>query len=306
MYRKGSKNTRYSCYINKWCKTMSCPEWYSDDTRGCPHPHGVILAGSSKKGYGKKVAFMDIHNKKTIKLPDLKYNLRNAGMVFDVDTGKLIIAGGETYIHDDTGVRDFTLTKVVFRLSELTNSAVWEELEVLSDPVANPMLVNDNDYLYVLGGVSRATCVRMLKERKDNWEVLDDLPKEADLPAGASLVEEYNGNLYSGALVYDKKVKVFTRTRCLTLEGNPQTWTSQPYAIDPEKPELPDSTIKHLTLALHNDWIVAGIERKQQGITVEKCNTSDGKKYWQELVPAPKKGEIGAGRFLSIFVVECQ
>ena len=143
----------------------------------------------------------------------------------------------------------------------------------------------------------------MCKERKDNWEVLDDLPKGDDLPAGASLVEEYNGNLYSGALVYDKKVKVFTRTRCLTLESNPQTWTSQPYASSPGKL---DSTIKHLTPVLHEDGISAGIERKQQGITVEKCNTSDGKKYWQELVPAPKKGEIGAGRFLSIFVEEYQ
>ena len=71
------------------------PSWFDKHTRGCPHPDGVIQAGSSKKGYEKKVAFLDIYRNDVVKLQDLEHNLKNVGMVFDDNTGKLTIAGGK-------------------------------------------------------------------------------------------------------------------------------------------------------------------------------------------------------------------
>ena len=301
-----SKRNIYRFWSGTWRKVdFKYPSWYDQNTRNCLHQDGVIIAGSSEEGYGMKVAFLDIRNNTTVELQDLEYNLKNAGMIFDVDTGKLTIVGGETYKHDDTGVRDLTLTNVVFQLPELSNDAVWEKLKPLSDPVANPMLVSDKEHLYVLSGDDCVTCVRMSKERQEGveneWVELNDLPGK-----GAAFPCEYNGNLYSGALVYDGKVTVFTRSHYLTLkkdmdDATKTNWKQQPYETGRKTPK---GNINHLTPILHNEHVVAGIRREHEGkqkTRVESFKTNpEGKKYWRKVISAHKRSELGAGRILFV------
>ena len=278
-----------------------CPPWYDECTRGCPHPNGVILAGSSKEGYGMKVAFLDIRHNKLIMLPNLNCNLKHPGMNYDVDDEILTIAGGESCNGE------ISSTSPVFQLHELTETAVWEILPELSYTVANPMVVNDDKYLYVLGGLNCQTCVMMCKEKKD-WEPLDALPSEE----GVSLDVHYCGHLFGGALWFKNKVTVFTRTNYLTLEDHhddksKKVWKPNIYGIDPENLDV--TSIRHLTPILHEGGIIAGIQREPktsteaEEITIEMFKTDlDGCKYWKPFESASTRihSKIGAGRFLSV------
>ena len=274
-------------------KTMKYPAWVDEHTRGCPHPDGVILAGSSKESDEKKVVFLDMHHKKVVELQDLEHILKNVGMVYDDNIGKLTIAGGEN--------PDGTLSRLVWQLPHVSQDAVWEELKVLEEPVANPMLVNDEEYLYVLGGANCTKCARMRKEPKNEdekeWNALEDLPRE-----GLKTME-YCGGLNSGALVCEGKVTVFTRTKFLALEDTKKTWIAKPYGDDPKMdPMKPKVNIMHLTPISHGETIAAGIQRKfRRRSTVEILQTDpEGNKYWEIFKPAHKRGRLGAGRFVSV------
>ena len=305
MYCHMKKLHRLFTYDRKWqqveTEKMEYPSWFDNHTRGCPHPDGVILAGSSKNGYEKKMVFLDMYHKNVVELQDLKHNLKNVGMVYDDDTGKLTIAGGEN--------PDGTLSSLVLQLPHLNEDAVWDELNVLKNAVASPMLVNDKEYLYVLGGANCRNCVRMCKEPKDEddeedekqWKDLDDLPE-------ATKANEYSGGLYSGALVDQGKVTVFTKTNFLTLEDHPnddakKTWIPKPYIDDPAiKSKRSKRNITHLTPILHGEKIAAGIQRKfAPRITVEILQTdTEGNKYWEKFKSAPKSSRLGAGKFISV------
>ena len=277
-------------------ETWEYPSWFDEHTRGCTHPDGVILAGSSKEGDENKVIFLDMHHNNVVKLPVLEHNLKNVGMVFDNDTGRLIIAGGKT--------PDGNLSKLVWKLPQLDKDAEWEELTALQEPVANPMLVNDKEYLYVLGGEDCTKCVRRCKDPKDEeekkWKNLEDLPRTL-------VTIEYSNGLHSGALVCDGKVTVFTRTKFLALEVDRQdptkkTWIDNAYGDDPKMKAK--HKITRLTPILHGDEIAAGIQRDSaKRNTVEILETdSKGIKYWKEKKKGFETGEIGAGRFISVLM----
>ena len=267
-------------------KTIEYPSWFDAHTKGCTHPEGVILAGSSKEGDENKVIFLDIRRLTVVKLPVLEHILKNVGMVYD--TGRLIIAGGEN--------PDGTLSKRVWQLPQLNNGAVWEELTALEEPVANPMLVNDEEYLYVLGGEDCRKCVRRCKDPKNEdekkWKNLDDLPRTL-------VTIEYSNGLYSGALVCDGKVTVFTRTNYLVLDPIKETWTGTPYGGPKIKAK---DKITRLTPIVHGDELAAGIQRgSPERYIAEKLQTdSNGIKYWKKYQKGFEKGEIGAGRFISV------
>ena len=288
-----------------WENMKECPPWYDKFTRGCPHPDGVIIAGSSREGCGMKVAFMDMrHNKNFVMLPNLKYNLKHPGMNYDVDAKILTIAGGEKY---DGGISSgVSSTSAVFQLHELTEKAVWTELKSLPYTVVSPMVVNDAKYLYVLGGFERVTCVRMCKEKKENWETLGELPQVA----GHSKAVNYCGHLFGGALWFKNKVTVFTRTKYLTLDNIKKIWKPKKYGINPVYPCK--SNIRHLTPILEEGGVVAGIRRKRvksvdynrlKLINVERFVINPdpiGSNYWASSDTAPDHSRLGAGRFLSV------
>ena len=293
--------TNFALY--EWRKSTACPDWYDGDTRGCSHPDGVIIAGSSKDGSSKKVALFNLGNNTTVDLPEQEYPIRNIGMVYDDDSKMLTIAGGESYGANNQ------LTKRVFQLPMLTKDG-WKELPPLQDGVANPMLVNDKEYLYVLGGKNSAKCVRMSKKEREEtpreWEDLPPLPSGNNLPIGASLDEEYSGDLYCGAVWYQGKVRVLTRTQFLTLDVNPNDNTEKIWLPQSYVPKA--NEIIHLTPIIHDDMIVAVIERKQVlkaeqnlKITVEDfiIDENNGKIIWEKIFKSLKHSRIGAGRFVS-------
>ena len=264
---------------------LESPLWYSNNTKGCSHPEGVIIAGSSVRGNGMKVAFMDLRRKKTVDLPDLDNSVRRVGMVYD-PTKMLIVAGGEQY-DENTDVG--SVTNAVYLLPQLNKNVNWIKLTDLTHTVANPMLVNHNGYLYVLGGDNCATCVRMAYSNRGVWHTLDALP----VNAGSSPGVEYSGGLYSGALVYNDRVRVFTRTKMLTLFG--RSWNTVEYN---------DTGIEQITPIIHKDIIVAIVQRKQparrklfQPITIEYFQLESS--AWRYYRNTPFVGGIGAGRITS-------
>ena len=107
-------------------------------------------------------------------------------MLYDVNTKILTIAGNNS--------EGSAINAVFIRCFP---NAEWNDLTVLTYVVANPMLVSDKEYLYVLGGENSARCVRTSKKNPRDWKHLPDLPKGDEQPAGASLAEKYNGHLYS-------------------------------------------------------------------------------------------------------------
>ena len=215
-----------------------------------------------------KVELLDLWRKGTKHLPNLGYPVTDVGMTYDVGTGMLTVAGGDRY--DNEGGSQ-TLSNKVFQLSVPRGGATspaWETLIDLPCEVANPMVVNDNEYLYVLGGDNEVACVMMSKADKEaGWRKIKDLPKEAGVP----IDYQYSGGMHSGALLYKGQIRVLTRTECLTYENTNNKWDIQPYSSG--------TKIKHLTPIIHNNVITACIQRENQPITIESFDIDTGAWY---------------------------
>ena len=78
--------------LTSWEEAIIGPDWFDLCTRGCPHPKGVVLAGSSTQP--RKVALINLADDKTEYWHDLPEDYAGdaIGMVFDDDV--LTIAGG--------------------------------------------------------------------------------------------------------------------------------------------------------------------------------------------------------------------
>ena len=83
--------------VDEWKDLKKCPKWYDKGTRGCSHPDGVLIAGSTRKKYAKKVAFMDQNKGDIVDLSDLRHPVTNVGKKYDDTTDMLTVAGGEIY-----------------------------------------------------------------------------------------------------------------------------------------------------------------------------------------------------------------
>ena len=92
-------------------------------TIGCAHPDGVILAGAGDHNTGNHVVLLNVRTKQPVPLPDIN-------QVHQLNVG------------GDGG---------------------WVKLPSLPHTVANPMLVCDDSYVYVLGGDGCKLCVKLPK-----------------------------------------------------------------------------------------------------------------------------------------------
>ena len=273
---------------------MECPTWFDTHTRGCPHPNGVFIAGSTqRKEHGMKVELLDLSRKGTKHLPNLGFPVTDVGMTYDVGPGVLTVAGGDQY--DNEGENQ-VLSGNVFQLSVPRGGVVsptWEKLISLEHKVSNPMLVNDNEYLYVLGGDNEVTCVRMAKaDKMQGWRKIKDLPKKVGVPID---YYQYSGGMYSGALFYRGQVRVLTRTECWTYDNTNDKWDKQPYSGG--------AKIKYLTPIIHNNVIMVSMEREHQPITIECLEIESGAwhkvAYYAKESTPPANSRVGAGKFTS-------
>ena len=120
-------------------------------TISCPHPHVVIIAGSSIERYANKVTLVDLHNKKIKKLPDLDFGFKNFSMTYHDTTGVLTLVGGSR--NDLVGKK---ANRTVYQLPMYDKTPNWREMTTdLTYDVDNPLLVNDDEYLYVCPGWQR-------------------------------------------------------------------------------------------------------------------------------------------------------
>ena len=269
---------------------LPCPDWYSPHTRGCPHPDGVVIAGSSFSGHGKKVALVDLHRQRIVSLTAQDDNRKNVGMVYDPHTSMLTVAGGEIYNVDD---RKLTPTNVVMQLNMSKENAEWETFKQLPHLASNPMMVCDDEYLYVLGGIGCAKCFRISRNKPVEWNALDDLQQVA--PGN-----EYDGSLYSGAVVYHGTVTVLTRTKYMMLNG--LKWDTKEYR------DNANHEIKYLSPIIHRGIIVASIllkqdpdEGEEEKLQIQLLDTEEHS--WRKLMSAHKNGVIGAGRIATFKVI---
>ena len=136
------------------------------------------------------------------------------------------------------------------------------------------MLVCDDRYLYVLGGVGCKLCVKLAKDNKHQWTTFTNLPVQCD---GA----------YGGALVINNTVIVMSPSHQMTLDTHKDTWTTQEYK---------DTNITACTPVWYRDKVTASVRRGAGASTVDCYNSTTN--TWTVLYRAG--ASTGAGAFLSL------
>ena len=151
----------------------------------------------------------------------------------------------------------------------------WVKLPSLPHtPVYYPMLVCDDRYLYVLGGVGCKVCVKLDKNNQHQWTTFTDLPVECS-------------DVRGGALVMNNTVLVMSPSRHMTLNTQTDTWTTQEYK---------DSNITYCTPVWYRDKVTASVRRGDGARTVECYNSTTN--TWSVLYRTG--AGTGAGWFLSV------
>ena len=151
----------------------------------------------------------------------------------------------------------------------------WVKLPSLPHtPVYYPMLVCDDSYLYVLGGVGCARCVKLVKKKQHKWTTFTDLPVQCCAVRG-------------GALVKNNTVLVMSPSHQMTLNTHKDTWTTQEYK---------DTNITYCTPVWYRDKVTASVWRGDGAWTVECYNSTTN--TWTVLYRTG--ASVGAGRFLCV------
>ena len=284
-----------------WLYIMDGPSWYNINTRGCCHPAGAILTGSTRDDGAKKIVLMKFDDRTIIELPDLKCSVANVGMVYDASTDVLTLAGG---CNNNDGPWDTTSnvfqlrnlktllmntywdeTKNVIALDDFSKDCVWDELEDLPSAVSDPVLVNDNEYLYVLGGSDSLQCARIPKGQKEGWKIMNcNLPYPCD------------GENHGGAFFINHTVTLISVSHMMELEntGYRPSW---------KVTRFNDNTIKQCIPMLYLRRIIGFLDRGS-GDTVEIYES--GTQRWKPLITNYVSSKttdvfsasIGAAKFL--------
>ena len=150
----------------------------------------------------------------------------------------------------------------------------WVELPSLPHIPLYPMLVCDDSYLYVLGGVDCTRCVKLDKDNKQQWTNFTDLPVQCD-------------DVYGGALVINNTVIVMSPSHQMTLNTHKDTWTTQEYK---------DNNITVCTPVWYRDKVTASVHRGDDAWTVECYNSTTN--TWSLLYRTV--ASAGAGFFLCV------
>ena len=200
---------------NKWRQLRVCPSWCDRATRGCPHPEGVIIAGSSTPWYSRRIALINLRTGTMVKLPKLPYNAYAIGMTYN--HGVLTIAGGKTFrkYYDREEHRS-----VVFQLDQLSMKGRWRRLPDLDYDVADPVLLNDKRFLYVLGGANDYLCSKLPHRNQTQWRPMARLPVRCDSLLGG------------GGMVWNNVITLMTSSYHLTFSSKTLKWWAQRYRED--------------------------------------------------------------------------
>ena len=92
-------------------------------------------------------------------------------MIHEDTTAMVTVVGGERYDGNQVSV-----TNAAFQLLLYGSGNIWKEMEALPYPIGDHMLVNYEQYLYVIGGVGCAgSCVRMSFKGRGSWEKMGNL-----------------------------------------------------------------------------------------------------------------------------------
>ena len=114
------------------------------------------------------------------------------------NAGVLTLAGGQQFVDGQWKDSD-----KVYQLN-VGGGGGWVKLPSLPHTPLLPMLVCDDRYLYVLGGVGCTRCVKLDKDNKHQWTNFTNLPVQCDGVEG-------------GALVKNNTVLVMSPSRLMTL-----------------------------------------------------------------------------------------
>ena len=196
----------------------------------------------------------------------MSHAVRGVGLVYS--SGVLTIAGGKRSV-----VGQWKDNKQVFQLN-VDGDGGWLKLPSLPHTVANPMLVCDDNYLYVLGGHTGKQCVKLAKNNQQKWTAFSDLPVQC-------------GTVQGGAFVLDNTVFVMSPSQHMTLNSQNDTWTTQEYK---------DTSITRCTPVWYRDKVTASVKHGDGAKAVECYNSTTN--TWDVLYRTT--AGTGAGWFLSM------
>ena len=195
---------------------------------------------------------------------DLPHAVKHVGMSCDDDV--LTIAGGLQSVDGQ-----WKYSNQVYQLN-VGGDGGWVKLSPLPHIVSNPMLVCDDSYLYVLGGVVCKQCVKLDKNNQHQWTTFTDLPVHCS-------------NVRGGVLVVNNTVLVTFTTHDLEHSDKHMDHTG-----------VQGQNITHCTPVWYRDKVTASVLRGDGARTVECYNSTTN--TWTMLYRT--RASAGAGRFLSV------
>ena len=193
---------------------IEAPDWIDHITSVCARGSTILLVSAhpDQPEYGRNIMLVSLsepcYNKA---LPDLPERIHAAGVV---NTGTHIyVIGGLRYV-DGTWYRS---TKVD-RLCLMSNE--WETCPPLLEDVVQPIIVLQNQHLFVIGSyLGEEQCshnVQRYDIEASEWTFM------TDLPFGVF-------NLNAAAVVYKNRLTVVSRKHLMSYEQEYDTWSVKEY-----------------------------------------------------------------------------
>ena len=195
--------------VNNECvKMMNIPEWVSDRCSIASHRERVVIVGGWKGDtYDKRALLLDMRdNTKVTQLPDLPEPLcGTSALLFD---NVVYVVGG---INGSDWLNSLHCL--------LLGSNIWKTKTSMQQTVSNPLVVQHQQYIYVLGGFSNKVNHSFVSK----YNIEDDTWKQcSDMPVACS-------NHEAGVVAHGDKIKVFTGDKCLIYAYDTDTWTVKQY-----------------------------------------------------------------------------
>ena len=193
---------------NKCAKIMYIPEWVDHRSSIASHKnHVAIVAGwSGWNGDNRALLLQMTGNTQVTMLPDLDDPIVDPGVVLS-DNGVYVIGGFDNYLGHLSSVSYLPI-----------GSDAWQEKQPMPLSLRNPLVVQHQHSIYVLGGYSpNSQCsVAQYNIEDDTWKKCSNIPVAC-------------GSDNAGVVVHDGRIKVITVDKCLLYDDDTDTWTAKRY-----------------------------------------------------------------------------
>ena len=206
MYQYKSKADKNECV-----RMMNIPEWVDIGSSVAAHGERVVIVEGWKDydyyyaGH-KRALLLDMANAKVTQLPNLPRPRWGTGVV--LSDNDVYVVGG---YHNKS-----SFLSSVYYLS--LGSDAWQTKKSMPHAVQNPLVIQHQQCIYVLGGYNgiQLSSVLQYNIKDDTWKQCSDMPVAC-------------GIRDAGVVVHQDRIKVFTEDKCLMYADDTDAWTVRPY-----------------------------------------------------------------------------